>query len=213
MKQKNSIYANSNLHIQLVEIAVAIVFVIAVIALLIACSDVDSDLLFFSLEKGVTILGIFVSALGLVLAGYFVVLAVNAYSHVRKIDALVQLSETFENGYKEHRLRMEQIANAYAQYLYDDISEHIFFIGQESSSDNSFGSKKKYHLLRRARLSLFLPDMPLELFNKCIMELGELGNQEDLEKLKHNRSKFSPDRKDIVDFVIEYMESNLEASS
>lgn len=196
---------NVKLHLLLVEIFLAIISIIAITSLVIACSDVKSEYLYFSLDKSVTILGVFVSALGLVIAGYFVVLAVNAYSHVRKIEALIAMADEFRKKYKEHDNRMSQIVDAYSQYLYDDICEHIFFIGQENQQ-KSFARKKQYHLRRRARLSLLLPDIPLELFNKCIIELGDLGDAGDLEKLKKNRKLYKEDRAELVNFVIDYME-------
>jgi len=57
-------------------------FILVILSLTFSLADLDSPALTFSLDKVGSMMGIFVSAVALVITVYFVVLAIDAYSHV-----------------------------------------------------------------------------------------------------------------------------------
>ena len=82
---------------------VAVSFIVSVIALIVSFADVNNKDLCFSLDKAATLLGVFVSVVGIVITSYFVVLAVNAYSHVRQINAVACKADEIENTYEDYK--------------------------------------------------------------------------------------------------------------
>lgn len=199
---------NVSLHIVLTEVFLTLTTIVAIIALVLACADIDVESLSLSLEKSATILGFFVSAFGLVIGGYFVVLAVNAYSHANKITQLVELSDEFKDKYEKHEKNIIHIINVYSNYIYEDISEHISSVGNSRSNEDII--RERFYLRqKRARLIFLLPTIQQPIFEKLLLELGEIGNDEDLKKLKAEREEYGEGRRHLVGYIIAYMEDRL----
>ena len=191
-----------------------IVLIIAVVALIMSLADIELEALAFSLDKGATIIGILVSTVGLVVTGYFVVLAINAYSHVREIEDLAQKTNSYEQSINLFKDRMGEILDCYSSYLFEDLSERISSVGMVPSGEQSMKDEKLNLRKKRARLVLKLPEIKEDLFRKLVLELGEIGDKQDLDNLKSLRYGFSDvNRRDLVDFVIDYMNLRLSGDN
>ena len=67
-----------------------LLFVLVVIALCLAMADISLNNLKFSIDHLYSLICLIISVLGLLVTSYFVVLAVNAYSHVKEIEKSLQ---------------------------------------------------------------------------------------------------------------------------
>lgn len=213
------------IRLAVLEIGVALIALISILALIFALVDINSSSLVFSLDKGATIIGLVVSAAGLVVTAYFVVLAVNAYSYVKKIYELVELSETFEEEYHKQKNILERAAKFYVNYIAEDISERIDEANaMVSPADRAAGdvdskkreeillARRKEYRIKRAKLSIQFPDLDDELFNKLIIELGALGGESDLdEMLKYKQNVTDSGRLALLNDVISQMERRLHS--
>lgn len=213
------------IRLAVLEIGVAVIAFISILALIFALVDIDSSSLVFSLDKGATIIGLVVSAAGLVVTAYFVVLAVNAYSYVKKIYELVELSDTFKEEYQKQKSIFERATKFYVNYIAEEISERIdeanAMVSQADRTVDDVDNKKaeeillarrKEYRIKRAKLSIQFPDLDDELFNKLIIELGELGGESDLdEMLKYKGTVTDTGRLALLNDVISQMERRLHS--
>lgn len=175
---------------------------ISIFSLVLSLSDVKIEQLSFSWDKTETIIEILISSIGIVITGYFVVLAVNAYSHVKQINENLAKSEEIIKKNECHVNSMKLIAKNYADSFFEDISDRI-------ASENSDTQERKRLILRRARLILNFTDFSYGIFRNVLDDLAELGNNNDCIKLRKKLEELTEEKRDYAEFIVEYMEKRL----
>jgi uncharacterized membrane-anchored protein YhcB (DUF1043 family) len=190
-----------------IYIPILMTLIIAVFALVFSLADLDCKSMSFSLEKLGDIIGILVSSFALVVGFYFAILAISAYSHVKKIqdqeekvrdlinkwDANYQRSEKLiensEKSIKNYTETMEELSKNYAETLFDEIEEQIYI---EELHNNTYSNKDRRNVLkvRRARLSYRCPMLDIEKRKQLMIELASIGDATDIEHIKKIISNF-----------------------
>lgn len=183
-----------------------LLFVLVVIALCLAMSDISLNNLKFSIDHLYSLIGLIISVLGLLVTSYFVVLAVNAYSHVKEIEKSLQKTKDIEQrvlsadkALTSTLKKIESLINEYIMSLYYDIGS------QFDSTKTDVKEKYKTLKLRQARLSYRFPEyLKDNAKESAFLLLGDLGDESDIEPLEQyiKTTKDSDELKEIAKLVI-----------
>jgi hypothetical protein len=165
-------------------------FILVILSLTFSLADLDSPALTFSLDKVGSMMGIFVSAVALVITVYFVVLAIDAYSHVQII--------------KESTKKMNTLFSDYVDTMYDILELQI------SLATKSQEIKSKDILkLRQARLSYQYPMLNEEIRIKLLLNLSIVGELQDIKHLENIIRNEQGEIKFAAELVLEELKKRL----
>lgn len=185
------------------RIYIILSFLLGIIALIYAISDIYGISLVFSLEKMSTLLGVIISLLGLFVTAYFVILATDAYAHIKDIEnakneALqtkskieedlhnITLSkEEIEKDAKAINLQIqktEETIKIYSGMLYEDLGERIALEGRgtTATTDKNKIRRRNALKLRQARLCYIFPMLDTDIREKLLLQLGDIGEEQDI---------------------------------
>lgn len=208
-----------------------LLFTLGFIALIYAISDLNCSSLNFSMDKLIFILGVFVSIVGLFATTYFVILAMDAYAHIKEIEKvkieIVQVAGTIKTQYQEATLaktnmegdivkiteakntidcdishinqakeiiehdvktanlqieKVENILKVYSEMLYEDLNERIALEGRGKTvgTDKNKIIRRNALKLRQARLSYKFPMLAMNIREKLLLQLGDIGETIDV---------------------------------
>lgn len=158
----------------------AFLFIISTLALILAISDVNYDSLAFSLDKAATLIGIFVSTVGLFISPFLVILAFNAYSKIKEIGELKNIAEKEIKNAQQSRNKLDLLLKDNAQSLYDNFEAQIALAdlsGSESIRNN--------FVLSQARLSYKCPMLDKEIRLPLLLLLADIGEVIDVNKIEY----------------------------
>ena len=180
--------------------------VLVVIALCLAMADISLNNLKFSIDHLYSLIGLIISVLGLLVTSYFVVLAVNAYSHVKEIEKSLQKTKDIEQSVSFANKtitstleKCEKLVNEYVMSLYYDIEM------QFDSTKTDLTEKYITLKLRKARLSYLFPEyLKDQTKESAFLLLGDLGDESDIVPLENyiKNSNDSDELKEIAKLAI-----------
>ena len=183
-----------------------LLFVLVVIALCFAMADISLNNLKFSIDHLYSLIGLIISVLGLLVTSYFVILAVNAYSHVKEIEKSLKKTKDIELRV----LSTDKALTSTIETIKSLINEYImslrYDIGLQFDSTKT-DVKEKYRTLklRQARLSYQFPEYLKDKEKEsAFLLLGDFGDKSDIEPLEQyiNTTKDSDELKEIAKLVI-----------
>lgn len=219
-------------------------FALGFIALIYAVSDLDCSSLNFSMDKLIFILGVFVSIVGLFATTYFVILAMDAYAHIKEIEKvkieIVQTARTIKTQYQETTLaktniesdivkitearkiiehdvktanlqieKVEDILKVYSEMLYEDLNERIALEGRgKTGTDKNRIIRRNALKLRQARLSYKFPMLAIDIREKLLLQLGDIGETIDIRPIQDiTKDDNEPKKlKQIAEMVLQELE-------
>lgn len=223
-------------------------FILGFIALIYAISDLNCSSLNFSMDKLIFILGVFVSIVGLFATTYFVILAMDAYAHVKEIEKvkteIVQIAENIKKQYQETTQaitnmkcdivkiteaketiydnvkkaklqveKVENILNVYSEMLYEDLNERIALEGRgkKLGADNNRITRRNALKLRQARLSYKFPMLAMDIREKLLLQLGDIGEAIDIPPIQNIiKDENEPEKlKKIAELVLQQLEKEV----
>lgn len=223
-------------------------FILGFIALIYAISDLNCSSLNFSMDKLIFILGVFVSIVGLFATTYFVILAMDAYAHVKEIEKvkteIVQIAENIKKQYQETTQaitnmksdivkiteaketiydnvkkakfqveKVENILNVYSEMLYEDLNERIALEGRgkKLGADNNRITRRNALKLRQARLSYKFPMLAMDIREKLLLQLGDIGEAIDILPIQNIiKDENEPEKlKKIAELVLQQLEKEV----
>ena len=223
-------------------------FILGFIALSYAISDLNCSSLNFSMDKLIFILGVFVSIVGLFATTYFVILAMDAYAHVKEIEKvkteIVQIAENIKKQYQETTQaitnmksdivkiteaketiydnvkkakfqveKVENILNVYSEMLYEDLNERIALEGRgkKLGADNNRITRRNALKLRQARLSYKFPMLAMDIREKLLLQLGDIGEAIDILPIQNIiKDENEPEKlKKIAELVLQQLEKEV----
>jgi len=154
-----------------------ILSIIAILAFIFALKNTVHTCC-FSVEKVMDYMGVIATTVGLVITGFFVLLAIDMFSVDRNIKSAKEKLQKditdFQNRKKEHDI----ILRDFAQSLSEGLEVQI---GLASSSGRTSNPSLIMHLrLKRARLSYEYPMLELLERIKLLIDLGNVGEIKDI---------------------------------
>lgn len=183
-----------------------LLFILVIIAISLAIADINLNSLKFSFDHLYNVVCIFISVLGLLVTSYFVILAVNAYSHVKEIENILQKAKDIENkvqsadeAVKSTLNKVEKLVNESSMLLYYDIE--MQFDSTKTKTEEKYRALK----LRQARLAYKFPEfLDEQIKTSALLLLGDLGDESDIEPLEQylKTTKDSSELRDIAKLVI-----------
>ena len=188
-------------------------FILVVLALIFATADINYDALFFSLDKTATIMGIFVSTIGIFITVYFVILAINAYSSIKEIEKvkeIIQQDKEIIRQDTEHIERkktdFDNLLKIYAKSLYNGFEAQIAIT---NTSDNQ--SLCNELRLGQARLSYQFPMLDEKIRENLLWKLAYLGkDKEDVVAVKSIAFYEQGDIQVLSKLVLEELKNRLQ---
>jgi hypothetical protein len=170
-------------------------FAIAILALVFSLSDIDCDFLKFSSTGFREIMGVFVSAVALVITAYFVILAIDGYSSIQEIKKVKEIVEHDINHLEKKKEELSSIMRDYSQSLYDDLEAQI------ELAEKSKSIKLRNDLLvKEARMSYHYPMLDKKIRIVLLSKLYDIGDVSDIYKVQ--ALLFNPDEdNDIKDYA------------
>ena len=159
---------------------VVVILVLVILALVFALADIDCEKLKFDFEKLMTIVGIIVSTVGLFITVYFVVLAVDAYSNIKKIEEIKTEVKKIERKASLLSGNIESTFKYYCDFLYEELNEQIAFCNKDTISKKDRIDRRKRLRIKEARMCYQFPLLDKEKRLKLLSELGSLGESEDI---------------------------------
>ena len=170
-----------------------IISIIAISITLVNVSLSETDVTFNSL---ISTIGLIVTALSFLVAGYFVIIAVRAYEHVADIEKVKKQLD-------DAKCYFENISDTHANFFLGSIEHQILLesllADQDSLESDKFKERENELYLTKARMSYIFPQLSLDQREKLFLDLGTLGNQEDIEQLNELLSQESNQR--IIDIA------------
>lgn len=169
---------------------VAVIFVLVILALVYALADIDC--LKFDSNKLLTTVGIIVSTVGLFITAYFVVLAVDAYSNIKKIEEIKTEVKKIERKASLLSGNIESTFKYYCDFLYEELNEQIAFCNKDTISKKDRIDRRKRLRIKEARMCYQFPLLDTQKRLKLLQELGYLGESEDIpyiEELLHEEDE------------------------
>jgi uncharacterized integral membrane protein len=167
-KQRNKIYYTGWL---------IILSAISILALVFALRN-TVDVCLLPIEKVMSYMGVIATTVGIVITGFFVLLAIDMFSVDRNIrSAKEQLQkdiEDFQNRKKEYN----KILVDYAQSLSDSLEIQIGLASSSSGTNNT--SLLECLTIKRARLSYKYPMLGVLERVKLLINLGNVGELQDI---------------------------------
>jgi len=149
-----------------------LLFILVVVALIFSIADIDCDSLSFSLDKGATLIGIFVSTLGLLVTAYFILLAIDAYSHIKNVKNDIE-------DFQIQKVKFDTLLQDYAQSLFDCLDYQVWF-AEGSKNKNA----RNDLLLTQARLSYKYPMLNSQARITLLCRLADIGTLDDINNVK-----------------------------
>ena len=210
-------------------------FILGIIALTYALSDIDCKTLVFSLDKMSTLLGVFISILGLFVTAYFVILAIDAYAHIKDIErtkndvlqkaelltqqcqVAQQAKEKIQKDAAAINLQIqktEETIKMYSEMLYEDLGERIALEGRGTTviPDKNRMRRRNALKLRQARLCYIFPMLDINIREKLLLLLGDIGEEQDIYPIKQIIENEKEDKylKEIAKTVVDALEKKLK---
>ena len=196
------------------------------VALTLAWADIDCNNLIFSIDKMSSLLGVFMSILGLFVTAYFVVLAIDAYAHIKEIEKskieVTNLIEEWKTIIKKAQKTIDsniELTNketqkvtqllTYSNSLYEDLGQQI---ASEGSNDIKGKLNRRNSLkLKQARMSYLLPMLEIDLREKLLLQLGDIGEKQDVIPISNIiKNENEPERlKKVAKIVLEELKKKL----
>lgn len=183
-----------------------LLFVLVVIALCFAMADISLNNLKFSIDHLYSLIGLIISVLGLLVTSYFVILAVNAYSHVKEIEKSLKTTKDIElkvlstdKAITSTIKKINSLTNASIMSLRYGIAL------QFDSTKTDVKEKYRTLKLRQARLSYQFPEYLKDNEKEsAFLLLGDFGDKSDIEPLEQyiKTTKDSDELKEIAKLVI-----------
>ena len=183
-----------------------LLFVLVVIALCFAMADISLNHLKFSIDHLYSLIGLIISVLGLLVTSYFVILAVNAYSHVKEIEKSLKKTKDIElkvlstdKAITSTIKKIKSLTNASIMSLRYGIAL------QFDSTKTDVKEKYRTLKLRQARLSYQFPEYLKDNEKEsAFLLLGDFGDKSDIEPLEQyiKTTKDSDELKEIAKLVI-----------
>lgn len=209
--------------------AILLLFILVIIALTLANVHIEYDNIVFSFEKVGNILGIIISVFGLLVTSYFVVLAIDAYSHIKEIrnckNLLESLIKEWQKQAEETNNKMDvndkkarkligqitESINNYSDFIYNDLAEQIALEGQKNITKTDKLKRRNSLFIRQSRLSYLFPMLENSVREKLLLQLGDIGEEEDLEAIrKITQDENEPKRlRDIAELVYDQLKRKL----
>ncbi|WP_455613508.1 hypothetical protein [Bacteroides congonensis] len=208
-----------------------VLFLLVGTALVFAVADIDCSSLIFSMDKLSTLIGVYVSVIGIFITSYFVVLAIDAYSHIKEIQkSKTKIEELIESWTKsadetkriteanvvvtEQRTKeAAQIIKSYSEILYDDLGEQIALEGGNFTGEEAKIARRNALKLRQSRLSYTFPMLDLMTRIKLLLELASIGEEKDIPIIKEHiieNEKEPKELKEVAKLVIQELEKRLK---
>ena len=185
-----------------------VLFILVGLALVFAIADINYDSLSFSLDKGATLIGIFVSTVGLFVAAYFAILAIDAYSSIQEIKKVKEavLKDQEDITRIKEQLYGILINQDYAKSLYDDLDAQIA-VAELAKSENL----RNILTLHQARLSYRYPMLDKNIRLSLLLTLADIGELEDINKIIPITLNPNEDReiKEYAELVLEELKKRL----
>ena len=183
-----------------------LLFVLVVIALCFAMADISLNNLKFSIDHLYSLIGLIISVLGLLVTSYFVILAVNAYSHVKEIEKSLKKTKDIEQKVLSADKALTSTIEKIKSLTNESFMSLRYGIGLQFDSTKT-DVKEKYRTLklRQARLSYQFPEYLKDNEKEsAFLLLGDFGDKSDIEPLEQyiKTTKDSDELKEIAKLVI-----------
>jgi len=145
-----------------------------IVVLFFATADIDYESLRFYFYRVVSLIGIVVSTSGLVITGFFVVLAIRAYSHTKEVRGGL---DDFQRKIK----RFNTLSKSYAHSL-DTGLEMTITLAEITPKSEKY---RDVMVLEQARLCYRFPMPDKERQKTLLRKLAEVGEFEDIFELQN----------------------------
>jgi hypothetical protein len=153
-----------------------ILAVCAILALILAAKNNVNE--YCSINEMMNYMGVIVTTVGLVVTGFFVILAIDMFSIYRDIRSNKETLKKDTIAFQKRQKEYDKILEDYAQSLYDGFDAQIGLASSSGTTNNT--SLIQQLRLKKARLSYKYP--MLAVHNRIIMlaELGHIGEIQDV---------------------------------
>ncbi|MDR1582405.1 MAG: hypothetical protein LBS55_03955 [Prevotellaceae bacterium] len=175
-------------------------FALVTIALAFAIpEDIACDSLSFSLKSLSTIIGIFVSVIGIIITSYFVILAINAYSHIKDVKKDVE-------DFQSHKNELYILSKNYALSLFNGLEIQIWL-----AEEYKLAVERNKLTLAQARLSFQQIMLDKEHRLPLLLKLEAIGEVQDINNIKMIICNPNEDKeiKDYAKLVLEELKKRL----
>jgi len=177
---------------------IVLLFTIAIFALIFSLSDINCKFLQFSSTAFKEMMGVFISAVALVITAYFVILVIDAYSSVQEIkkikENIQQDVNEIANEIKKMKGDVQRDVNemtnqkkelysllcAYTQSLYDGLETQIELSERVSKSEKV---RNDLYLIQ-ARMSYRYPMLNKQTRIELLRKLHDIGELEDINNVR-----------------------------
>lgn len=169
-------------------------------------ADISLNNLKFSIDHLYSLIGLIISVLGLLVTSYFVILAVNAYSHVKEIEKSLKKTKDIEQKVLSADKALTSTIEKIKSLTNESFMSLRYGIGLQFDSTKT-DVKEKYRTLklRQARLSYQFPEYLKDNEKEsAFLLLGDFGDKSDIEPLEQyiKTTKDSDELKEIAKLVI-----------
>lgn len=192
---------------------VVVILVLVILALIFALADIDCQKLIFDSDKLLTIVGIIVSTVGLFITAYFVILAVDAYSNIKKIEEIKTEVKEIEREASLLSGNIESTFNNYCDFLYDELNEQIAFCNKETISAKDRKDRRKRLRIKEARMCYQFPLLDKEKRLKLLKELGDLGEAKDIPYIEELLNERDKEISDLAKIVLDKLKNKYKGKS
>ena len=210
---------NPKIHLKVVYGILGLLFILVLLALFFAVPDIKCESLSFSLDKVATLLGIIISAVGLVITVFFVILATEAYFHVKKTRESLedfqrkksQFDDQLDDLLQRHSESKKDLDDFHKKKSQFDIqSNDLLQRNSESLCENlealialaDLSRSKKLRnklVLEQARLSYRYPMRDKDVRLALLKKIEAIGEEEDIFNIQKNIIDNSDEDEEIKD--------------
>lgn len=151
--------------------------IISIISISICFSFVSLDETKVTFNSLISVAGLIITALGFLLGSYFAFIAVRAYQYLSDIEQIHNQLSNLDN-------ERNMILTKYTEFILDNIDHQLnlelTLLNTDESFSNSVQQRSNELYLLRSRMSYMFSNMDKTRRTSLMMELGQLGNQEDI---------------------------------
>lgn len=147
-----------------------------ILSLILSSRNIDTTNC--SIDKVMNYMGVIATIVGLVVTGFFVVLAIDMFSIYRDIKSTKETLTKDTIAFQKRQNEYDRILKDYAQSLYDGFEAQIGLASSSGRTTNT--SLLKELQIKRARLSYKYPMLDDLKRIKLLLELGNIGEIQDI---------------------------------
>lgn len=206
---------NGNISLKYVWFCIAFLAVLFILSIIFALADIDCQKLIFDSNKLLTVIGIIVSTAGLFISVLLVVVAIDAYSNINKINTLKNDIDQIEKRTSDISESTKKTSLVYSELLFllfDSIKD-VYLINATNENRKEIKSKR-YHLQQSLdRMCYQFPILDKETRLKLLRELGDLGEAKDIPYIEELLNERDKEISDLAKIVLDKLKNKYKGKS